>query len=89
MRSRNNSVKYTTVLPAEYIAGLKQLVSENVITSINQGIRYAVEDFITQKRKELYNLQMAEASKDSGFLERTTTAQKDFEFADTEVTDEW
>lgn len=49
MQSRNNNVKYTTVLPAEYVAGLKQLVSENVITSINQGIRYAVEDFITQK----------------------------------------
>ena len=89
MQNRNANVKYTTVLPAECVAVLKQLVSDKVIMSVNHGIRCAVEQFISQKRKELYYLQMQEASKDKDFVERTMSSQNDFEAVDSVEVAEW
>jgi len=46
-----NNIKYTAVLQSESVADLKNLVSENVISSVSQGIRIAVETYVIGKKK--------------------------------------
>jgi len=76
------SVKYTTVLPKGCIDELKNLADKKIISSVSQGIRVAIEDFVAfQKRLEYANL-MSEAAKDEAFIKRTMDAQNDFAAVD-------
>ena len=45
-------VKYAEILPNDCIEGLRYLVGKNVISSVNQGIRVAVESFVAQQKKK-------------------------------------
>jgi predicted DNA-binding protein len=85
----NTSIKYTAVLPNEYVTELKELASKKIIPSVNYGIRKAVEKYLEQAKKEIYAQNMAEAAKDEDFLKRTLDCQKDFINADCEVGGEW
>jgi hypothetical protein len=85
----NTSIKYTVVLPSEYISELKELASKKIIKSVNNGIKIAIEKYIEQEKKELYAQSMAEAAKDENFLKRTLDCQKDFANVDCEVGEEW
>lgn len=100
MRSRNRKkgdrtmantamVKSTINISSVNFEELKNLVSENVISSMTEGINLGVEMLIKEKRKELYAKQMAEAAKDKAFLERTLGAQRDFDKIDAEVSGQW
>jgi predicted RND superfamily exporter protein len=89
MAKATQNIKYTTVLPVEYVESLKELAGEKAIPSINSGIREAVEQYLIHKKRELYEAQMIEASKDEEFIKRTMEAQSDFDFVDCEVTGEW
>jgi len=40
-------------------------------------------------KDELYDAQMIEASKDKEFIERTMKADADFEYVDSEASEEW
>ena len=77
------------MLPAKYVAELKELASKKVIPSVNFGIRYAIEHYIAECKREQYILQMTEAVKDKGFMERTLNKQDVFKNADGEVGSQW
>jgi len=87
--SNNTSIKYTAVLPNEYIAELKELAAKKVIPSVNYGIKNAVAKYLEQTKKEKYENNMREAEQDELFLKRTLSAQKDFNIVDCEVSGEW
>ena len=83
------SVKYTTVLPREYVNELKKLAEKKVIPSVNQGIRLAVDGFIAQHKQLEYKLAMQEAAADKAFIKRTLDTQEAFVFSDAEGSDSW
>ena len=85
----DTSVKYTAVLPAKFVAELKELASKKVITSVNSGIREAIEQFLTGCKRELYLQQMTDAASDQAFMERTLDTQEAFKHADSEVGGQW
>ena len=79
---KETSVKYTTILPKTCIDELKNLADKKIVSSVNQGIRLAVENFVAiQKQQEYANL-MQEAVSDESFIKRTMDAQNDFSAAD-------
>lgn len=84
-----NNIKYTSVLPVEYVDSLKELVLSDSIPSINYGIREAVEQYLVIKKNEQYDAQMIEASKDKEFMKRTMKADSEFAYVDCEVSGEW
>ena len=81
----NASIRYTTVLPAKYVEELKQLAAEKIISSVNQGIREAIEQYLAQSKCEQYARQMSDAAKDQGFMERTLDTQVAFAHVDSEA----
>lgn len=85
------SVKYTTVLPKGCLDALRELSEKNIISSVNHGIRTAVEEFVAQLKKQEYILSVREAANDEAFLKRTADAHSDFINADADmaVNDEW
>ena len=85
----NSNVRYTTVLPVKDVEELKKLASQKVISSVNNGIREAIEMFLEKVKYDLYAKEMTEASKDKRFIERTLETQSIFEHADSEVSGEW
>ena len=87
--NNNTSIKYTAVIPNEYILELKELTAQKIIHSVNYGIKKAVEIYLEKSKKEKYEKSMQEAAKDEAFLKRTLTAQKDFDFIDSEGLGEW
>ncbi|MCL2095680.1 MAG: hypothetical protein FWH10_02110 [Oscillospiraceae bacterium] len=87
--NNNTGIKYTSVLPDEYITELRELAAKKIIPSVSYGIKVAVGKYLEQEKKERYKKYMQEASQDKAFLERTLNAQKDFSFADCEGIGEW
>jgi len=83
------TIKYTTVLPQDYINELREMADKKLIPSINQGIRVAVEDFIKARTISEYKYNMLEASKDETFNRRLTDTMTAFEYTDAKVDDEW
>jgi metal-responsive CopG/Arc/MetJ family transcriptional regulator len=85
----NINTKYTVTLPSDYVKDLKELSAKKIIPSVNYGIKRAVEKYLAQTKKEIYETSMAEAVKDEAFLKRTLDTQKDFNNVDCEVGGEW
>ncbi len=83
------NIKYTAVLPIDYVNELKELASKKIIPSVNFGIRLAIENYISQSKKELYQKQMTEAAKDEGFMKRTLETDEAFKNVDNEVGGQW
>lgn len=89
MMTVNSNIRYTTVLPARDVEELKKLAAKKVISSVNNGIREAIELFLEKVKLELYAQEMAEASQDINYINRTLDSQADFEHADSEVGGQW
>ncbi len=89
MNTTNANIRYTTVLPAKYVEELKQLAAHKVISSVNNGIREAIELFLGEAHREMYAQKMAEAIKDQRFLDRTMDSQTAFSQIDDEVGGQW
>jgi hypothetical protein len=86
---RKTSVKYTAVLPQGCLDELKILTEKKVIPSVSQGIRQAVEDFVTVQKRRAYETSMREAAADGAFVKRTADTQNDFAAADAEGEETW
>ena len=84
-----NAVKSTVNLNKYYKEKLEELVRLNLLSSVTEGINLAIENFVKEKNRELYAKQMEEAANDREFMERTLTAQKDFDKIDDEDFGEW
>ena len=82
MLQQRDSVKYTAVLPQEYLNELRRMTERNEIPSINQGIRTAVKDYVDAHRLSEYQREICEAAADKAFIKRTMDAQVAFEFVE-------
>ena len=78
MPKTKQTVKYTATLTEASVDELKMLAEKNVIPSVNAAIREAIDSYITQTKKELYEKQMQEAARDRSFIMRTMESDKDF-----------
>jgi len=85
----NKTIKYTVTLPEESLNELKAFTKNKVIPSVNFAVREAINVYIVQTKKELYEREMKEASKDKDFINRTIESNKDFSYLDSEVGDNW
>lgn len=85
MSDNAKNIKYTAVLPIEYINELKELALKKIIPSVNFGIRLAIENYICERKRDLYKKQMKEAAKDDAFLKRTLETQAVYDLVDNEV----
>lgn len=87
------TVKSTVNLNRYYKEQLELFVRMNQISSVTEGINAALEAYVKATQKALYEEQMKAAAKDKGFMERTLSAQRDFDNMDSEdrllEADEW
>ncbi len=87
------TVKSTVNLNRYYKEQLELFVRMNQISSVTEGINAALEAYVKATQKSLYEEQMKAAAKDNGFMERTLSAQRDFDNMDSEdrllEADEW
>jgi metal-responsive CopG/Arc/MetJ family transcriptional regulator len=81
---RESTVKYTAILPQDCVEELRFMAERKAIPSVNQGIRTAVEDFVTAYKRQEYQYAMKEAANDKGFMERTMDMQQAFAVVDAE-----
>lgn len=83
------TVRYTATLPNSQMAILRELVKEERISSVNQGICDAVSEYIDALERENYAAQMRKASADADFQSRTSLCQNAFEDVDNEGIPSW
>lgn len=81
----HDSIKYTVVLSESSVAQLKELANKKIISSVNAGVREAVEDYLIKVRKELYKKELQEAVKDPEFIKRTEETMQAFKNVDQEA----
>ena len=81
---RESTVKYTAILPQDCVEELRFMAERKVIPSVNQGIRTAVEDFVTAYKRQEYQYAMKDAANDKRFMERTMDTQQAFAAVDAE-----
>ena len=79
IKSIEDGVKYTVVLPESDIQQLKLLASQKKISSINAGVREAVELYLVQQKQEAYRQQLQEGMKDPAFIQRNEELMHEFE----------
>ncbi|MBQ7728151.1 MAG: hypothetical protein IJT60_06195 [Clostridia bacterium] len=77
-------VKSTVNLNRNYKEQLELFVRMNRISSVTEGINAALEAYVKDTQKAMYEEQMAEAAKDRAFMERTIGSQSEFERIDHE-----
>jgi len=85
----NQTIKYTAILPQEYVMELRNMAEKKIIPSVNQGIRFAIEDFVKARNESEYKRNMCEAAKDEAFNRRMMDTMTAFEYTDAKVEGEW
>lgn len=86
---QTGSIKYTAVLPAEYVESLKRMAKRKEIPSVNHGIRQAVGNYLKDEKKARYEQTMLQAAQDKDYMARTMEAQDAFSAVDAEELGEW
>lgn len=81
----HDSIKYTVVLSESSVEQLKEFANKKIISSVNAGVREAVEDYLIKVRKELYKKELQEAVKDPEFIKRTEETMQAFKNVDQEA----
>lgn len=89
MLRNKQKIKYTAVLPNEYVLELKELVAKKYIPSVNIGICLAIKRFIVESKSEFYQRQMESAAKNKQFINRTMKTQETFINVDNKMGEEW
>ena len=87
--AKKENIKYTAILQSEYLMELREMVERKVISSVNQGIRSAVADFIKTHKQSEYHQKILEAANDKAYIKRTMDTQKAYQFVDAEMEDSW
>ncbi|MDR2175894.1 MAG: ribbon-helix-helix domain-containing protein [Synergistaceae bacterium] len=88
-REKDVSVRCTAVLPRHCADELKAMVEKSVIPSVSQGIRAAVECFVSEHKQHLYEMEMKKAANDKAFMKRTAETQEMFSVSDAENDVAW
>ena len=85
-------VKSTINIDKELKEQLENLVKEEKISSLTEGINNAIYEYLKKMKRLSYEMKMKEAAQDSAFMARTMRVQEEFEGLDREIDlgdDEW
>ncbi|MBI3038005.1 hypothetical protein HYY75_02985 [bacterium] len=74
----------TYSLPVDLVERLQRLASQKKFPSANFVVRTAIVEFLSNLDKSLFEIEMAEASKDKSFLKDLGQTKKDFSQLDKE-----
>jgi len=83
---------FTFSLPIEVIDSLREYAKNHYISSVNAGVKEAIEEYTRKLEKEKLKKEMQEALLDSTFLSDLQDSMRDFETSDAEMavrTKEW
>lgn len=69
----------TVSLPLELINRIKDMAEAGYISSINSGVRLALEEYLAALEKERLRVIMNEAAKDDLFIDDLNESMKDFQ----------
>ena len=86
---QTRTIRYTATVPEPLMEELKALARQKHVPSVNYAILEAVSTYLAEKRVEMYQSAMKEASRDKAFLARTAQCAEDFKYVDSEGLDEW
>jgi len=84
-----NMVKITVNIEKEYFEQLKDMVADEMIGSMTDGINQAIDLLIKYKYKERYVKLMETAMDDEDFKRRTMEYSNDFEIREIGGNDKW
>ena len=79
----NKNITFT--LPTDLIDKLKEYARDQSITSLNAGVREALEEYVVKKEKNKFKSEMVKAAKDKLFLKDLEESMKSFESSDNEI----
>lgn len=89
----SSTIKNVTFsLPVEVVEKLRKYVKEDYITSLNAGVKEALEEYTVKIERRIFKREMEKAAKDPLFLADIEKAMADFEKADSETArriEEW
>lgn len=83
MRSRLRNVTFS--LPEDVVDKLRSYVEEDYISSLNSGVREALEQYTTKMDRMKFKKAMEQAAQDPLFIKDVEDSMKDFEKADYEI----
>jgi len=82
-------VKSTINISAANFEALKNMVNNQFVGSMTDGINKGIEMLIKEYERNQYAIGMEKAMNDPRFIERTMQCQKEFDSIDSEVDGEW
>lgn len=83
MRARLRNVTFS--LPEDVVDKLRSYVEEDYISSLNSGVREALEQYTTKMDRMKFKKAMEQAAQDPLFIKDVEDSMKDFEKADYEI----
>ena len=83
------AIKRTLAIDVQNKKGIDALVSKNVYPSFTAAVNEAIAELLVRQRKKEYEAMMAQAAKDRDYLQRTLSAQADFDAIESGVGEEW
>jgi metal-responsive CopG/Arc/MetJ family transcriptional regulator len=75
----------TFSLPVEIIEKFKEYAQNHYITSLNAGVKEALEEYAKRIEKEKLMKEMQEAAKDPIFMKDLVETMNAFEYSDIEI----
>jgi len=76
---------FTFSLPENLVDKIKGYAEDNLIPSINAGVKEALTEYVCRIDKEILRNKMAQAAKDPLFMKDLEDCMKDFEASDREL----
>jgi hypothetical protein len=86
INSKPKNITFT--LPPELVEKYKFFVKENIIPSVNAGVKEALEEYSKKIEKEMLKNEMVSASQDPLFMKDLEENMNTFESIDDEATKE-
>jgi len=83
MRTRLRNVTFS--LPEDVVDKLRSYVEEDYISSLNSGVREALEQYTTKMDRMKFKKAMEQAAQDPLFIKDVEDSMKDFEKVDYEI----
>lgn len=76
--AEKRSIRRSVVLPAELLREARQLGGEDLASNVNRLVKAALVEFVEQRRREAFALEMARMAQDSQIQSASCEIQKAF-----------
>jgi len=82
-------IKSTININAANFEALKEMVNNQFVGSMTEGINKGIEMLVKEYERNQYAIGMEKAMNDPAFIERTMKCQNEFDAIELEVDGEW